>query len=236
MAHQVRHLMLLCALVLAAPFAAAQRPGQIAIRFTVFSARPIDGLAYASATGAAQPLQFKPAARSPRYTYTGVSPLKFTDTASGAVVAEATVPPEIREPLLLFIELPAPKPGGLRYQIAVIDDSAAKLGAGHLAILNLSGLKLTGLLDKTELTIDAGLNAPVPFTRSAKLTLFTTARGVKVQSYADVIKPPKTSRLLLILFPPARKGALEVQTRALADDPNAPAPAPAGVPVPGVKK
>lgn len=224
MAHQIRYLILVGALLLAAPFAAAQRPDQISIRFTVFSLRPIEGLGYLSTTGAKLPLKFNPASRSTRHTYTGASLLKFVDIATNAVVAEATVPPEIREPLLLFIELPAANARGLRYQVAVLDDSAAKLGAGHLAILNLSGLKLTGLLDKTELTVDEGLNAPVPFIRQTKLTLYATVRGTRVQSYSDMIKPPKSSRLLLILFPPARKGALEVQTRALADEPSAPPP------------
>ena len=233
MAHQVRYLrptglvgLLLCALLWGAPFGRAQAPAPISIRFTVFSPQPIDGVAYAPAKGAPVPVAFNATTRSPRYTYTGPSPLKFVEAATGTIVAEATVPPEIREPLLLFSELPAPGARGLRYQIAVIDDSAAKLGSGRLAILNLSGLKFTGTLDKTELTVDTGLNPSVPFTKSARLTLFTTARGNRVQSYSDIIKPPKTARLLLILFPPARKGALEVQSRALVEEPSAPPKAP----------
>lgn len=220
--------MIVCGLLLVAPGAAGQRPGQISIRFTVFSLAPIEGLAYVSTTGAKLPLKFNPASRSSRHTYNGAPLLKFIEVETGTVVAEATVPPEIREPLLLFTPLPAASARGLRYQVSVVDDSGAKLGAGHLAILNLSGLKLTGLLDKTPLTVDEGLNAPVPFTRQAKLILFASAHGARVQSYADVIKPPKSSRLLLILFPPTRKGAVEVQTRALADEP--PLPPPPGVP------
>ena len=228
MAHQVRYLIYLGALLLIAPFALAQRPGQISIRFTVFSARPIEGLAYVSTTGAKLPLKFIPTARSTRHTYNGASPLKFVDTSTGTVVAEATVPPDLREPLLLFTPLPADSPRGLRYQISVVDDSAAKLGASHFAILNLSGLKFTGTLDQTEVNVDEGLNAPVPVTRQAKLTLFTAARGARVQSYSDVIKLPKSSRLLLIFFPPARPGALEVQSRALVDEPHKAPPLPAG--------
>ena len=182
---------------------------------------------YQSTTGAKLPLKFNPTARSGRHTYNGISPVKFIDNETGVVVAEAAVPPEMREPLILFTELPVPTTRGLRYKVSVIDDSAAKLGAGHLAILNLSGLKLTGTLDRTELTVDDGLNAPVPFTRQAKLTLFTSARGTRVQSYSEVIAPPKSSRLLLILFPPTRKGALEVQSRALSDEPPKP-PGPPG--------
>ena len=222
MAHQVRHLILVWAVVVSAVFAFAQRPGQVSVRFTVFSLRPIDGLVYLSATGAKLPLKFNSIARSSRHTYNGVSPVKFLDSETGGVVAEAAVPPEMREPLLLFTELSTPSPRGLRYQVSVIDDSAAKLGAGHLAILNLSGFKLAGALDKTELTVEEGLNSPVPFNRQAKLTLFVSVRGTRVQSYSEVIAPPKSSRLLLILFPPTRKGALELQSRALSDEPPKP--------------
>ena len=223
MAHQVRHLILVGALLLAGPFALGQIPGQISVRFTVFSARPIEGLGYISTTGTTLPLRFNPVSRSTRHTYSGPPPLRFVNIATGAVVAEAAVPPEIREPLLLFTALSAAGPRGLRYQVAVIDDSATRLGAGHLAILNLSGLKLAGTLGQTELTVGEGLNQPVPFTRSAKLTLYALTRGTRVQSYSELITPPKTSRLLLILLPPARKGALEVQSRALVDEPPGPA-------------
>lgn len=221
--------MLVCALLIGAPFAAAQRPGQISVRFTVFAARPIDGLSYLSSTGAQLPLKFNPASRSTHHTYNGASPVRFVDTATGTLVAEASIPPDLREPLLLFSELATPGPRGLRYQISVLDDSAAKLSAGHLAILNLSGLKFTARLDQSEFAVAEGLNAPVPFKRETRLTLFTNVRGARVQSYADLIKPPKSARLLLILFPPARKGAVEVQTRALSDDPPPPF-------TPGVRK
>jgi hypothetical protein len=227
MAHEVRYLILVWGLLLSASFTFAQRPGQISIRFTVFGLRPIEGLVYQSTTGAKLPLKFNPSARSSRHTYNGASPVKFLDGETGAVVAEAAVPPDMREPLFLFTELPTPTTRGMRYQVSVIDDSAAKLGAGHLAILNLTGFKLAGALDKTELTVEEGLNSPVPFSRQAKLTLFVSVRGTRVQSYSEVISPPKSSRLLLILFPPTRKGALEVQSRALSDEPPKP-PGPPG--------
>lgn len=222
MAHQVRYLIALCAALLVAPWALAQRPGQIAVRFAVFAQRPVEGLTYLPGMGPAVPLKFNPATRSPRYNYLGAPIVKFTDATTGAVVAEAAIPEDMREPLLLFLDPPAPNPRNLRYQIAVLDDSTAKLGVGKLAILNLSGLKLTGTLDKTDLKVESGLNAPVPFAKAARLTFFTTARGTRVQSYSDMIRPAKTSRLLVILFPPARKGALEIQVRTLAEEPPPP--------------
>jgi hypothetical protein len=223
MAHQIRHLIVAGVCLLLAPFALAQKAGPVVTSFTVFALRPIDGLEITGATGMREAVQFKASTRSPKYTVSGIGPLKFFDHTTGAVVAEATIPPEVRQPLLLFLDPPALNPRGLKHQIAVIDDSSAKLGSGQLAILNLSGLKFTGMLDKTALTVEPGLNAPVPFTQFARLTLYTLARGTKVQSYADVLKPSKTARVLLILFPPARKGALEVQVRALSEEPPLPA-------------
>jgi len=206
--------------------AAAPRAELVSVRFTVFSAHPVEGLGYRSATGATLPLKFFPAARSARSLYAGLSPIRFIDTASGAVVAEAEVPAAIREPLLLFTALPAPDANGLRYQVAVIDDSTAKLAPGHVAIVNLSGLKLSGTLDQTALTLDAGLNAPLPFAFGASLRLYAMSRGTRVQSYADTLKTSRTARLLIFLFPPARKGAIEVPSRALSDEPQPGGPGP----------
>lgn len=228
MAHALRYLIACVGLLLAAPLALAQAAKGPTVRFTVYALRPIEGLGLAGATGAGQPVAFSALGRSVRYTYTGPGPVKFIDITTKEVVAEAVVPPEIREPLFLFLDPPANNPRKLRHQIAVLDDSAAKLASGQLAILNLSGLKLTGTLDKADLALEAGLNAPVPVKAGAKLTLFATARGTRVQSYADVLRPGKTARLLLIIFPPARKGALEVQARFLAEEP----PPPITVPLP----
>ncbi|MES2694667.1 MAG: hypothetical protein V4773_14425, partial [Verrucomicrobiota bacterium] len=107
--------------------AAAPAGGGPAVRFTVFSAKPITDLAYAPRLGAPpQKMQFYPTARSPRYEYRGLMPLRFVDATTGATVAEASVPSDLREPLLLFSPLEeaaaaASASGGkpaLRYQIA----------------------------------------------------------------------------------------------------------------------
>jgi hypothetical protein len=84
---------------------AAAQPAQ-SVHFTVFSATPVTGLAYAPrAKAAPTALVFYPTARSPRYEYRGTMPLRFLDQATGAVVAEATIPPGINEALLLFSAL-----------------------------------------------------------------------------------------------------------------------------------
>jgi hypothetical protein len=202
--------------------ARAQAPAAArVVRFTVFAAKPIPEISFFPRTGAApQKLQFYPTARSPRYEYRGAMPLKFVD-AAGAVIAEATIPSNIRDPLLLFtpIESPAGGVGSLKYQIALLDDGAARHGAGGLAILNLSGLVLSGTVGNEKVTLKPGLNPTLPIGKSAKVTLSTTFKNRTYQSYASTVTLGRNERALLILFPPFYTGALEVQSRLLLDQP-----------------
>jgi hypothetical protein len=202
-----------------APFSSAQ-PAVPAVRFTVFSAKPIANLTFVPRANAAPAkLAFFPTARSARMEYRGAMPIRFTDATTGAVVAEAMIPPEIREPLLLFSAIePAPEKG-LRYQVAVLDDSAVAHAAGALTIINLSGLALSGNVGTQAVTLQPGLNAPLPVGRSAKIALRTTAKSRTVQAYADTVQLTPKQRALLILFPPFYKGSLEVQSRLLLDEP-----------------
>ena len=195
-----------------------------AVRFTVFGAKPVADVAFVPRTNAApQKLQFQPTARSPRYEFRGTMPLRFVDATTGVVVAEATIPPTIRDALLLFSPVESDAgTGGLRYQIAVLDDGATRHGPGGLAIINLSGLALSGTINAEKLTLKPGLNPTVSIGRSAKVTLTTTAKNKVYQSYASTVTLGRTERALLILFPPFYKGALEVQSRLLLDQPPAP--------------
>ena len=209
------------------------RPADQPLRFTVFSAQPVAGLSFAPRPGVvATKVVFYPTARSPRYEYRGAMPLRFTDAASGAVLAEAVVPPEIHDALLLFAAVePAPaaagKPAsGLRYQVSVLDDSALRHASGGLAIINFSGLELSGTIGKASVTLKPGLNPTMAVSRTAKIMLRTTLKGRSYQAYAGDLMLKKNERALLILFPPFYKGSLEVQSRLLVDEPPAP-PAPA---------
>lgn len=197
------------------------RAPEQAFHFTVFSVRPVEGVAFSpSVHAAAQKLVFYPTARSPRYEYRGVMPLRFTD-ASGAVVAEATVPPEMRDVLLLFSAVePAPSTG-LRYQVAVLDDGTARHGPGGLAIINFSGLALSGTVGATAVTLKDGLNPTMPVGRAAKIMLRTSVKGKSYQSYSGVLELKAGERALLILYPPYYKASPEVQSRLLVDEPPA---------------
>jgi hypothetical protein len=216
MAHPIRNLIVAFSILLGGTNSAeAKQP--LSIRFSVFAARPIKGLAYLAQNGRAVPLTFNTISRSERHGYAGDNPVRFTDLATGAVLAEASVPASIRDPLFLFLDLPEGKTRGLKYQVAVLDDSVAKLGHGQMAIVNLSGIRFSGVLGKTEFEVNQGLNAPRPLAQTSQLTLFADVRGKRRQAYSDTIRLPRSSRLLLILFPPVLAGAIEVQTRALVD-------------------
>lgn len=213
------------ALIAAATASAQTSAGVQSVRFTVFSAKPIADVAYAPRPGAApQKLAFYPTARSPRYEFRGAMPLRFMDSTSGDVVAEATIPSDMRDALLLFTPIEAPaadakKKSSLRYQVAVLDDGVARHAAGGLAIINLSGLSLSGTVNKENVTLRAGLNPTMSVGRSAKITLRTTFNKRTYQSFAATVPLTARQRALLILFPPFYKGSLEVQSRVLVDEP-----------------
>jgi hypothetical protein len=217
----------------AVSFGRAQTAGPIhSVRFTVFSAQPIKDVVFSpKAGGAPQKLVFQPTARSLRHEYRGTMPLRFLEVTSGAVIAEANIPPNVQDALLLFtaLDTTAGTAGTLRYQIAVLDDGAARHGPGGLAIINLSGLALSGSINKDRITLTPGLNPTVTIGRSAKITLSTSFKNRFYQSYASTVSLGRNERALLILFPPFYKGALEVQSRLLLDQP----PAAAGSSVPG---
>jgi len=211
-------------------FASAQAPrvSDQAFHFTVFSARPLADLAFVPRAGAPPvKLVFYPTARSPRYEFRGAPPLRLVDGPSGAVLAEAVVPPEIREALLLLTPIEPSPTSGLRYRVAVLDDGAARHGPGGLAIINFSGLTLSGFVGRSEVTLEEGLNPTLAVGHSAKVQFRTPFKGRSYQSYTDTVELNKNERALLILFPPFYKGSLEVQSRLLIDEPPK-APVPAG--------
>jgi hypothetical protein len=146
------------------------------LRFTVFSPQPVRDVAFVPRPKAVpQKLVFQPTARSSRYEYRGALPLRFTDAATGALVAEASIPAGIQNALLLFSPLERDKGGaaGLRYRIAVLDDGAGRHGPGGLAIINLSGLALSGSVNRQRVTLKPGLNPTLAVGRTATITLST---------------------------------------------------------------
>lgn len=198
--------------------AQAPRAAEQAGRFTVFSARAISDLSFVPRSAAPkQKLVFYPTARSPRCEFRSAMPLRFYDDTTGAVVAEAVIPQEVKDALLLFSPVEPAPVSGLRYRIAVLDEAGLRGGPNALTIINLSGLALTGTVGKESVSLEPGLNAPIPVTSAARLVLRTSIKGRSVQAYADTVQVRKNERALLILFPPFYQGSPEVQSRLLVD-------------------
>jgi hypothetical protein len=146
-------------------------------------------------------------------------PIRLVDTKTSAVVAEANVPATITDALLLLVpNEPAPATG-VRYQVYVLDDTAARQAPGTLAIINFSGLVLDGTINGKPAAIQAGLNAAQPINRSASVALRTTVKNRNYQAYAGTVELEKNERALLLLLPPYYKGSPEVQSRLLIDNP-----------------
>jgi len=156
-----------------------------------------------------------------RYEYRGTMPLRFVDPSTGAVVAEANVPVGMQNALLLFSPLENAKgsSASLRYQIAVLDDSATRHAAGGLAIINLSGLTLSGKINNQSVTLSAGLNPTIPAGRAANIKLNTVLKQRTYVAYTGNVTLGRNERALLILFPPFYAGSHEVQSRLLIDQP-----------------
>lgn len=223
MAHALRYLttvLLLGVALLPVRAQPASTPPEQRVRFTVFSTRAASGLAYTPRPGSLPaPLVFYPTARSPRYDYRGTSPLRFIESKTNTIVAEAVVPPEIADALLLLVPIEPAPATGLRYQVYVLDDATARQAPGSLAIINFSGLALSGTLDGKPVTLQPGLNAAQTIARSAALVLRTTFKTRSYQAYAGTVELAKNERALLLLLPPFYKGSLEVQSRLLIDTP-----------------
>lgn len=199
------------------------------VRFTVFAAKAPADLGFVPKPGAApQKLQFYPTARSPRYEYRGPLPLRILDTTNGHVVAEAAIPPGTSDVLLLLTPLAPDAAGGaakLRYQVAVLDDGALRHGPGGLAIINLSGLELSGTVGRENVTLKPGLNPTVALTAPTKIAFTSMFKGRPYPAYSGTVTLKRNERALLLLFPPFYQGSLEAQSRLLIDYPPGLAPA-----------
>lgn len=161
------------------------------------------------------PLQFYPTERSPRYQYRGPLPLEFVNAKTGQIVATVSPPLEMKHPLFIF----SPRSGSDRFDVFVIDDSAAGMGPKGLTILNFSNMEHTGSVGKTNITVGKGLNPAIPMDGSARIQLRTQFQGRSFPSFLDNLSFKPGQRVLLVLLPPFYKGALDVQARVLVDEP-----------------
>lgn len=200
----------------------AEPPPGLQLRFTVFAPSQLTGLAYVAESTPIQKIVsmvFYPTARSPVYEYRGTTPLQFVDLKSQAVVAIAEIPLEMHQPLLIFFPKASSPGSSLRYEVYVHDDAQIQQTAGGLAILNFSGMEITGKIGRQVVELQRGFSGPYQIGKSARVSFRTHFDNVAYQAYADTIRLGPDGRALLVLLPPFYKGSYEVQSRVLLDEP-----------------
>ncbi|MEY3607772.1 MAG: hypothetical protein RLZZ447_560 [Verrucomicrobiota bacterium] len=204
---------------IAGPLHAAGPAGVVTLRFTVFSPRPPGDVAYVAAVG--QPptrLRFFPLARSPRYEYRGPATLRFIAPQDRTLLAEVEIPAGMTHALIVL--LPEEKAPG-RWRAIVLDDGDSRFRAGHLMMVDLSGLELEGTLNARPLKLGPGPNPAQPAPRTSQLVLRARSRGASYQALATDWSLADGERALLLLLPPLRAGTFTVQHRLLIDRPAA---------------
>jgi hypothetical protein len=216
MARSYRHLTLLVTLLGSGACAATAPRRELA--FTVFSTEPLTALAYVAKAGTRPtPLVLYPTARSPRYRQSGSGPVKFVNSATGTGLAEAEVPDGIHQALILFVgtKLGGSVPG----KVWVLDDDKLGQAAGEVWVLNLSGLKLEGRINRQFRRVPEQAVMCFPAGVGAAIELWTEFKGRKYQAYAETLTSGPAGGALLLLLPPYHPGAQQVQSRILLPAP-----------------
>lgn len=217
MARPLRSLILLLLSTVTPAFAVAGPAAERRLTFTVFAAEPMGPLVYTPKPGAKPvPLVLYPTAQSPRYFQQGSGTVILRNQATGAVVAEVAVPVAIRRALLILL----PDPGPLApfpCRVWVIDDGSARDTSGMLRLLNLSGLRLAGTINRRPVVISQDQMEQYAAGSVAAVALRTEFKGRSYQAYAEIIPLGIDRRVLLLLLPPYHSGALQVQSRVLRE-------------------
>ncbi|MDB6092497.1 MAG: hypothetical protein JWM32_59 [Verrucomicrobia bacterium] len=187
------------------------------LTFAVFSADPIEGLAYRPhPKSPLKALQFYPTGRSPEYQLQGSARLILCDVATGSPRADVEIPPDLRRALLIV----GPKSGknsSRRLPVTLLDDARSAWSAGELKIINLSGLSLTGSAGPQSVALEPAATANLRVSGPANIKLRTEFSGRSYLACSETVSLKENERGLMILFPPYYPGSLEVQSRMLTD-------------------
>lgn len=217
----------------------AMPPPEVAVQFTVFSRKRLDGLCYLP-TKRSQPvgLRFFSQNKSERYRYTGSADVAFyaaedwaryAQAGVAAVpcvkplprpVAVATLPVGMTESLLLFIPLPETRPDGIQYLVLPLDDDPARFPVGHIAVVNATGRPYTGQVGRKVMDLPEGgegtvaAKGPVDF----RLACLDGAQWVFAGHHLLNVGP--LTRVRLVLFPATAPTGVGPVIRALVDKPH----------------
>lgn len=227
MAHTFRHLIASLFVACSVVYAQAETPvppvRQVTLQFGASAQLAPVGVGYMPATG--KPLtsvDFYDVARSIPQRYTGDAIVKFYDMATvkddavPEVVASCEVPEGLRNVLFLFITKAKPV-GGIKYDVAVIDDSETKVPYGSFAIINLSGKEYAASYGAEPIMIRPGISGSYSSARKTSLQL-AVARG---QEWANAgrheFQLSGSTRGWVIIYPPARATSFYPAVKSLID-------------------
>ncbi|MDP1579006.1 MAG: hypothetical protein Q8M02_01930 [Candidatus Didemnitutus sp.] len=219
MAHSFRNLTTAllafsCWLVLAA----AERVANV--EFNVFALHPIEGLTYTpAARQGKKELQFFATSRSENYSYRGKPRLEFfdRDDPSKQPVAVWEIPEEMKRATLIFSPKERNEDKVTKYSIIAVDDSMTRIPAGHFAVLNLSSTEYVGIQGKEKMKVAPGLNPAVVGKRKVYIGFALPGAEKNLLSGYQFENAPN-QRVLLIIFPPAKKTSLQPVVRRLVED------------------
>jgi hypothetical protein len=198
--------------------AASGGPATEDVRFRVFSLRPMGNLVFRSEPEMhVLPLEFHPTARSPEYRAAAGQRVSFLDAATGIELAAVTLPTETTQVLLVFVPKGSGANSPAECKVFVVDEAPDAAPAGRLAILNLSGLELHGVLNRRRLEVGRGWQDAGPAHGVVRLELQSTLAARDYRAYSERLEVTGNERPLLVLFPPFYPGSLEVQGRLLVE-------------------
>lgn len=179
---------------------------------------------------ASEHLKFKTSGRSDRYTYKGPSPLIFfaeepnplpgqPDLVRRIPVGSVSLDANPKDLLLLFRKSNAEDETGLPYSIQGVDLSSDAIPDGHLGILNLTSVRLKGVLgrgndyrsDGTAFDLQPGMNDAVEIYPKGELILALDSKEHgPLNIFQRKFYSQEDEKYLLIIFPPTVRGSINV--------------------------
>ena len=205
-------------------------PEMLDLNFSVYSFQRLKGLNFLNPHAQVEKLSFFSSSRSPRHHYSGPNPIVFfretpepspqnPSAVRRVSVAEARIPPGMRDPMLVFFRDTSTASASERYLVYPFDDSLRNLPAGHIVFFNVSGYELRGYINREVVRLRTGPSQPYSVRGSSIGVSLGVYVGEKYrQSFASPIAVGNDQRAIAFFFPPYLAGSPEVQPRILLED------------------
>lgn len=155
------------------------------------------------------------------YTYKGGNQVTFKEKQMSKVVATVSVPEGSDRWLFVFLRNPNYNEDNStnKYLVYPFDDSKRNLPSNALIFLNFSGKKLDGLLEKRRVSFGPGESDSYRVQESLPVNLWTRdyAGEKLLPALIKTYKFKEDFRYLMIFFPPALTGSIDLDVRLLSE-------------------